>query len=241
MFRDASVKVEEHESDADDLSAYDDTTLEVDDQEKVLDSVLMGTFGSKARRHAVSQLIHAARQSPSSTTDIGLTHIEASLSRLKRKGVSQSRLSEIVAMLQRGFRETLVQFNARVDSLGGTPPTPQISLSTLPERSRAAAENSTATKVSRTIGGIERRSSPALVTPTVKEKLAEFEAAHGSSDSSDSSSGDDDSVVPSSQRHSKFRDDDEEAYVDTSKRAGKTGRPAEHEGGMTSVQLTIHS
>lgn len=120
------VKVEEQQPDADNVTP---PLPEANDQEKVLDSILVGTFGSKARRRAVSQLIHAARQSPSSATDIGLTHVEASLSRLKHKCATQQRLAEIVVMLQKGYRETLTQFGTRVDSLGGTPPMPQTLLS----------------------------------------------------------------------------------------------------------------
>jgi hypothetical protein len=244
MFRDPSVKVEEVEEqqpDSGNISAQDDPTPEADDQEKVLDSVLMGTFGSKSRRHAVSQLIHAARQSPNSAADIGLGYIEASLNRLKRKGVTQRRLAEIVVLLQKGFRETLVHFGTRVDFLGGTPPTPQTSRSELPERSRVAAKISTATKSSRMVGGIEPRSSPALATPTAKEKLAIFEAAHSSSDSSTSSSDDDEIIVTSSLKHSRYRDDDEEGYRGSGDRTGQNSEPAEHEGGMTSVQLTLYS
>jgi len=246
IFGGVEVKRETPEQDAD-ADADADTIcvrpppspIKPDDREKVLDYVLLGTFGFEARQHAVDQLFEAARESAASKADFGVACVEATVSRLKQKGIKEQRLAEVLNMLQDGVYEQvrarveplggpLPLPRARVDSLGGPLPLPLPSPLSLPQGfGQVAAKPSNVAKRTGVSGVFDSRRSPVVNSHKGKQRSARSESVHAPSDS-DSSSDDDETVVPGSQKKSVYRDDDDEEYQDHVK----------HEGGMISFRLT---
>jgi hypothetical protein len=229
----------EPEPDADKIFVRPPSPIKPDDKEKLLDYVLLGTFGFEARQHAVDQLFEAARESASSKADFGVACVEATVSRLKRKGIEEQRLTEVLTMLQDGVYEQvrarveplggpLPLPRARVDSLGGPLPLPLPSPLSLPQGfGQVAAKPSNVAKRTGVSGVFDSRRSPVVNSHKGKQRSARSESVHAPSDS-DSSSDDDETVVPGSQKKSVYRDDDDEEYQDHVK----------HEGGMISFRLT---
>jgi hypothetical protein len=84
------------DADADNICVRAPSGIDPDDREKLLDFVLIEEFGCEARCHAVDQLFQAARRSAASETDFGVPYIEATVSRLKRKGIKEQRLTEVL-------------------------------------------------------------------------------------------------------------------------------------------------
>jgi len=213
------------DADADNICVRPPSPIKPDDREKLLDYVLLGTFGFEARQHAVDQLFEAARDSAASKADFGVACVEATVSRLKRKGIKEQRLTEVLTMLQDGVYE---QVRARVEPLGGPLPLPRARVdslgeplqlplpSPLPQPSGRVAtrptSNATRTGVSDVL---ESRRSPVVIPHPGKQRSARSEYVHTPSDS-DSSSDEDETIVPGSQRNSKFRDDDDEDYSNSS-------------------------
>jgi hypothetical protein len=185
------------DADADNICIRPPSPIKPADREKVLDYVLLGTFGFEARQHAVDQLFEAARESAASKADFGVTCVEATVSRLKRKGIKEQRLTEVLAMLQDGVYE---QVRARVEPLGGPLPLP-----------RARVDSSSIATRTRVSDVLESRRSPVVVPHPGKQRSDRSESVHTPSDF-DSSSDDDETIVPSSQRKIVYREDDDEEY-----------------------------
>lgn len=239
VFGDAYIKPEE--PDVDILSVPATPCHDSNDQIKLLDYVLMGSFGSEARRHAVDQLLQTARQSASSETDFGVTYVEATVSRLKQKGIKEPRLAEVIAMLQEGLWQPLVRFRARVDGLGASLPSPA---SLPPEHGQVGRELITNTHIDGldgVDGAFESHSSqqlPSIVQHNGEERSVSSRSDHTGSESSDSSSDDDENCKSSVQKNSRYRDDDDEEHVESSSRAARPREHVEHEDGKASVKLT---
>lgn len=218
------VKVEEPESDADNICVRAASPLiDPDDKERLLDFVLIDEFGSEARRLAVEQLFQAARQSAVSETDFCLTYVETTVGRLRQKGIKEERLAEVVAMLQAGVME---QLRARLDSLGGPLPSP-VSLPPPPTNANSNI--------------VESRSSQmvhVVVSHKGKQRPARSESVHTPSESSDSSSDGKETIVPGSHRSSRYRDDDDEEYDESSSRVARSQDFVKLEDGMNFFQLT---
>jgi hypothetical protein len=222
------------DADADNICVRPLLPIKSDDREKLLDYVLLGTFGFEARQHAVDQLFEAARQSADSKADFGVACVEATVSRLKRKGIKEQRLTEVLAMLQDGVYE---QVRARVEPLGGPLPLP----SPLPQHSGQVAtrpsSNANRTGVSDVL---ESRRSPVVVPHKGKQRSARSESDHTPSDS-DSSSDHDEAVVPGSRKNSRFRDDDDDDHIENSNPSAPRHEQVKHEDGMTSFRLARFS
>jgi len=236
VFGDVVLKVEEPDTAG--VSACAPSAVESNEQEseqeKVLDGILIGGFGSEARRHAVDQLIEAARWSAASETDYGVTYVEATISRLKRKGIDEPRLVEVVAMLQEGLWQPFLQFRARVDSLGGSLPSP---VCLLPGAEPVAVVTSTATDLNGLSDHLQLRSSQSLSANFPLGGKGKSARSEPPSESADSSS-DDETVTPGSQKNSRYRDDDDDEYVDSSSYTAQHHEQVEQEDGTSSFQRT---
>lgn len=211
---------------------------EHDDREDVLNAILMKNFNEDLTRYAVNQLLQDARGSAGQTTDFGITHVEALVGRLKRKGIPQSRLAELLDLLKEGLRRPVAEFFSRVDSLGTMllPPSPVVS-----EPALVAVRTRSATP--RQELGDRSKIGPSKtlyveVAPTSKDVLAKFEVAHSPSESSASSSDDEDHQILGSHRGSKYQDDDDEEYQDDNDRTGNLSDHTEGESGTTLLPLS---
>jgi hypothetical protein len=216
------------EPDPDNICVPAPPGIDPDDREKLLDFVLIEEFGCEARRHAVDQLFQAARRSAASETNFGVPYIEATVSRLKLKGIDEQRLVEVVPMLRDGL---MGQFCARVDFLGGPPPS-SLPPPPPPAIGQVAAGMMTNLDVTGVPESRLSQKSPVVVLNNGKRKLARSESP---SESSDSSSEDDETVVPGSQKHSRYREDDDEDYVEGCNRATRRQEHIEYDDGMTSA------
>lgn len=238
LFPAVVVKVEEPESDADNICVRAPPAIDSDDRQKLLDFVLIEDFGSKARRRAVDQLFRAARQSAASETDFCLTYVEATVSRLRRKGIKEKRLIEVVPMLREGIME---QCRARLDSLGG-PLSPSISVPPPPGIRQVTAFTTADVGPNGANNILESRASqevPAVVSCKGKQRCARSESVHAPSESSDSSSDDEATVVPGSLKNSKYRDDDDEGYVESRSRAARRCANVEYNDCTTPVRSSV--
>jgi hypothetical protein len=238
LFPGVVVKVEEPEPDADNICVHAPSAIDSNQKQMLLDFVLTEEFGSEARRLAVDQLFEAARLSVASETDLGVTYIGATVSRLKQKGIKDQRLVEVVALLRKGLWE---QINAQLDSVGGPLPSP-VSLPPPPEIRRVTAVMVTDAKPNGADDVLESRSSqkfPVIVSKEGKQRSARSEYVHTPSESSDSSSDYDEAVVPGSQMNSRYRDDDDEEYVENRDHAARHHDHVEHDDGRTSARLII--
>jgi hypothetical protein len=258
IFGGVEVKRETPEQDADadgdNICIRPPSPIKPADREKVLDYVLLGTFGFEARQHAVDQLFEAARESASSKADFGVACVEATVSRLKRKGIEEQRLTEVLTMLQDGVYEQvrarveplggpLRLPRARVDSLGGPLPLPlplPSPLSLPQDFGQVAMRPSSNSNRPGVSDVLESRRSTVVIPHKGKQRSARSESVHTPSDS-DSSSDDDGIVVPGSQKNSKFRDDDDEDYVENSNPSAPRHEQVKHEDGMTSFRLARFS
>jgi hypothetical protein len=222
------------DADADNICVRAPSGIDPDDREKLLDFVLIEEFGCEARRHAVDQLFQAARRSAASETDFGVPYIEATVSRLKRKGIKEQRLTEVLTMVQDGLCE---QVRARVDSFGG--PLSLLSPLSLPQDlGQAAARTMTGTSlnsVNGVYGSRPSRKSPVVVSHNGKQRSVRSESP---SASSDSSSDDDEAVIPGSQKASRFRDDDDDEYIESISRDTRHHEHVKHEDGMKPFRST---
>jgi hypothetical protein len=232
------VKVEEPEPDADNIFVRAASPLiDPDDKERLLDFVLIDEFGSEARRLAVEQLFQAARQSAVSETDFCLTYVETTVGRLRQKGIKEQRLAEVVAMLQSGVME---QLRARLDSLGGPLPSP-LSLPPPPEIRQVTAAtvtNATPNGVNALLKSRSSQQVPVIVSHKGKQRSVRSESVHTPSESSDSGSDEDETVIPGSHRSSRYRDDDDEEYDESSSRVARSRDFVKLEDGMNFFQLT---
>ena len=235
VFGEVEVKVEE--PDAGNSSARAPSAVDFVEEETICDSVLMREFGLESRRLAVDQLVQAARRNPTSGTDFGVTYVEATVSRLRRKGIDEPRLVEVISMLQEGLWQPLLQFCVRVERLGGLLPSP---LSSPPKAGQVAASTITATNssvVNDSLNLLTSQPSSASVPLNGTEKPPSYASDLAPSETSDSSSDDnddDEATNAGSQRTSKYRDDDDEEYVESCSRTARV----EHQDGTTPVRLT---
>jgi hypothetical protein len=224
----------EPEPDADNIFVRPPLPIKPDDKEKLLDYVLLGTFGFEARQHAVDRLFEAARESTASKADFGVAYIEATVNRLKRKGIEEHRLTEILTMVQDGLFELVRAF---VDSLGGPLSLPS-PLSLPQDFGQAAARTMTGTSlnsVNGVYGSHSSRKSPVVVSHNGKQRSVRSESP---SASSDSSSDDDEAVIPGSQKASRFRDDDDDEYIESISRDTRHHEHVKHEDGMKPFRST---
>jgi hypothetical protein len=220
------------EPDADNICVRTRLVIDSDDRQRLLDFVLIDEFGSEARRLAVDQLFEAAHQSAASETDLGVTYIEATVDRLKRKGIKEYRLVEVVVMLRDGL---VKHINARLDSLGGPLPSPLSLPPPPPEIQQVTAvtiRNANSNDANDLLQSRSSRRVPVVVSHNGKQRPARSESVHTPSESSDSSSDDDETVVPGCQRSSRYRDDDDEDYAEGSSRVARNQEHVKHEAGM---------
>jgi hypothetical protein len=229
----------EPEPDADNIFVRPPSPIKPDDKERLLDYVLLGTFGFEARQHAVDQLFEAARESAALKADFGVAYVEATVNRLKRKGIKEQRLTEVLTMVQDGLCE---QVRARVDSFGGplSLPSPLSLPQDFGQAASRASNIANRTGVAGTRESHSPRQSPVVVPHKRKQRSAGSESVHTHSES-DSSSDDDETIVPGSQKNSKFRDDDDEDYVENSNASVPHREHVKHEDGMISSRLTWFS
>ena len=229
----------EPEPDADNIFVRPPSPIKPDDKERLLDYVLLGTFGFEARQHAVDQLFEAARESAALKADFGVAYVEATVNRLKRKGIKEQRLTEVLTMVQDGLCE---QVRARVDSFGGplSLPSPLSLPQDFGQAASRASNIANRTGVAGTRESHSPRQSPVVVPHKRKQRSAGSESVHTHSES-DSSSDDDETIVPGSQKNSKFRDDDDEDYVENSNASVPHREHVKHEDGMISFRLTWFS
>ena len=226
------------EPDADNICVRTPLVIDSDDRQRLLDFVLIDEFGSEARRLAVDQLFEAAHQSAASETDLGVTYIEATVDRLKRKGIKEYRLVEVVVMLRDGL---VKHINARLDSLGGPLPSPLYLPPPPPEIQQVTAvaiRNANSNDANDLPQSRSSRKVPVVVSHNGKQRPARSESVHTPSESSDSSSDEDETVVPGSQRSSRYRDDDDEDYAEGSRRVARNQEHVKLEDGMTFFRST---
>jgi hypothetical protein len=227
--RGVTVKVEG--PDPDNICVRTPAPDDSDERQKLLDFVLIEEFGSEARRLAVDKLFQASRRSAASETDFGFTYIKATVSRLRRKGIEEPRLVEVVAMLQDGL---MGEFRARLDSLGGPLASPVPLTPSPPGARQVTAVTIPNANPNGTNDVLQSRSSqhlPVVVPHNSKGRSARSESP---SKSSDSSSDDDAPVVPGSQKTINYRDDDNEEYIENKSRVARCHEHLKHEDGMTS-------
>ncbi|KAM0690203.1 hypothetical protein Q7P36_008970 [Cladosporium allicinum] len=225
------------EPDADNICVRTPLVIDSDDRQRLLDFVLIDEFGSEARRLAVDQLFEAAHQSAASETDLGVTYIEATVDRLKRKGINEYRLVEVVVMLRDGL---VKQINARLDSLGGPLPSPLSLPPSPPEIRQVTAvkiHNANSNDANDLLEASSSQKVPVVVSHNGKQRPARSESVHTPSESSDSSSDEDDTVVPGSQRSSRYRDDDDEDYAERSSRVARNQEHVKLEDGPTRASI----
>jgi hypothetical protein len=166
------------------------------DRENVLDTLLSQEFNTEMTRHAVQQILHDARESVGSGNELGVAYVEARIDRLQQKGITSSRLDEVVQLFQSGFRDLLDQLSSRIQSIGGVS-TPRTTIlasaarrSVDRDKSPRVYSQSSAKRTERGTRTTKFAQKTAANNP--HSQLAAFEASHIQSDSSESSSNDDD-------------------------------------------------